>query len=138
MKLRFSLIAVLLVSCSDPLDVDFGSGPLIQTDASTYDLTQNGTLLQVSIPISFENRLPQAIYLQRCSGVALPILERKDGNEWKVEWSPRDICPTTGPIRLDPGALYLDILKTHRCCSGGPEGQEESLSKRACRAQPFP
>ena len=117
------LIALVLVSCSDPLDVDFGSGPLIQTDASTYTIIDSGTLLEVSIPVRLENRLPQAIYLQRCSGVALPILERKAGDDPEVDWihgcrsfccnfynqriknfySARremapDICPDLGPV----------------------------------------
>jgi hypothetical protein len=108
------LIAVLLVACSgDPLDVDFGDGPPIRTDASAYIVTQREGLLEVSIPFSFENRLPQTIYLQRCGGILLTILERKVGAEWETEWNAFERCPTSDPRTLSAGVLYVDTVRIH-------------------------
>ena len=114
MKPRFRLIALLLVSCSDPLDVDFGPGPLIHTDASTYIITKQEGLLEVGIPFTFENRLPENIYLQRCSTVVLPpILERKVGDEWRTAWSAPHYCASDRPFVLAPGALYVDTVRIY-------------------------
>jgi hypothetical protein len=109
----FCLIAVLLVSCSDPLDVDVGSDPLIQTNASTYTITKRDNLLEVSIPYRFENRLSQTIYLQSCLGTLAPVLERKFGDEWRTEWSQGDHCANDSPFLLAPGAVYVDTFRIH-------------------------
>ena len=106
-----AVLAVILVACStDPLDVDVGDGPLIRTDASSYVLTQRDGLLEVLIPVTFENRLPQPIYLQSCSRPIPPILERKVGDEWRVAWSERVLCSSVVPLYLEPGEVYEDTI----------------------------
>jgi hypothetical protein len=120
MKPRVCLLAVLLVACSDdPLDVDFGDGPLFRTDASTYTITREGDLLEVTIPFTFENRLPQTVYLQRCRGLLNPVLERKVGGEWRAAWRLTDLCGSAGPLTLQSGAQYADTIRIHAHPFGG-------------------
>jgi hypothetical protein len=114
MKRRFCLIAVLLASCSsDPLDVDVGGGPLIQTNASTYVLTRREGLLEVSIPVRFENRLTQTIYLRRCPDILPPVLERKYGDEWRTAWTAPVYCVSDHPFPLAPGAVHVDTIHVY-------------------------
>jgi hypothetical protein len=113
------LVGVVLASCSDPLDVDFGPGPLFQTDASTYVVSQRDNVLEVSIPFRFENRLPQAIYLQKCPGALPPILERKVGDTWSTEWIESDLCTGNAVLVIAPGASYADTVRIHAHPFGG-------------------
>jgi hypothetical protein len=120
MKRGFWLIAILLVACSDdPLDVDFGDGPPIRTDATAYVVSQRDGLLEARIPFSFENHLPQPIYLQRCNGVLPPVLERKVGDEWRLAWGDHEYCASQVALALAPGARYVDTLRLHAHPFGG-------------------
>jgi hypothetical protein len=120
MKTCLCLVALLLVACADdPLDVEFGDGPPIRTDATSYVVTQRDDVFEVKIAFTFENRLPQPIYLERCAGVLLPpLLERKVGDGWRTEWSAPDYCASFA-FTLAPGGRYQDTLRIHAHPFGG-------------------
>jgi hypothetical protein len=107
-------VALLLVGCAgDPLDVELAEGPAILTDASTYTLVWRDHVLEVAIPFTFENRLPQPVYLQRCAGVLPPSLETKVDGEWRKAWSAPDYCASSIPLQLAAGQRYSDTLRVY-------------------------
>ena len=114
MKPHICLIAILLVSCNDPLDVDFGSGPLFQTDATSYLVVPGGGIadvVEVDISFTFENRLPHRVYLAPCSGDLTPDLERKVGDGWRTAWSRHKYCTSGSPVVIEPGTTYADTVR---------------------------
>jgi hypothetical protein len=104
---RLAALALVLASCADPAAVD-PLVPLFVTDATSYQITERANLFEVRIPFSFENKLDQPIYLERCGGVFPPVLERKVGDGWRQQWIASDTCVSALPYVLAPGATYVD------------------------------
>ncbi len=108
-----------LAACSDPLDVDLGLGPLLETDKPTYTLTNTGSVIEVNIPFTYENRLQQTVFLERCSGILPPTLERKIGDEWRTAWEPNEYCRSESALALRPGVRWVDTLHLYAHPFGG-------------------
>ena len=116
-RARFLLIVpTLLNGClsatgpSDPL--------LLQTDALSYELVRDDPGLRVSIPYTFTNRTGGPVYLVNCRGGFGLHLERDDGGEWHVAWSPVLLACLSPPIVIEEDEVWADTLEVW----GAPPG----------------
>ena len=117
------LAAVAVASAcdlTDPLPVE----PLIQTDATTYQLVSDADGLSTEIPYVFENRTGASVYLVNCNGVFALRLERLERGQWNVAWSPVLPLCLSPPIVIEAGATFAATLHVW----GSPPNQNSAPS----------
>jgi hypothetical protein len=85
--------------------------PLLETDASTYELVRHEYGFTVSIPYTFTNRTGGAVYLTNCGGQLRLHLEREDGGDWHSAWAPILAACQSSPIVIEEDELWVDTLE---------------------------
>ena len=85
--------------------------PLLETDASTYELVRHEYGFTVSIPYTFTNRTGGAVYLTNCGGQLRLHLEREDGGDWHSAWAPILAACQSSSIVIEEDELWVDTLE---------------------------
>lgn len=84
--------------------------PGLRTQAREYTLERSETLWETLIPISFQNPLPDTVYMVNCNGELNMTLEKKTAAGWSTFWSPVTSLCLSPPVRIAPGGTYVDTL----------------------------
>jgi hypothetical protein len=119
-----TLVVSAAVACESATAPARGTGPLIQTGASEYELEQIGEALRVDVPYVFENRTAALVHLQNCLGGFHLHLERSEGVEWLWAWSPALFACLSSTIVIDVGETFADTLHIVGFLPGSSSGPQ--------------
>ena len=127
------LVFPLLASCEGditPPVVDGDTTPPIQTDATLYELRLDWVGLATDIPLRWENRAADTLYIVNCRGALAPVLEKEVADGWEAFWSPVLLACLSPPIVMEPGDVLVDTLHVWGALPGhnaGPEFKSDDL-----------
>jgi hypothetical protein len=132
-----SLSVFLLAACAagstgprdDQENSRVESDPLIRTDRQVYtakrgtskseDGTVVGRFVELTIPLRYTNFTGNSIYLPTCLGVNPPVLEKKQGSEWVVAYSPAVPACLGPPQVIEPGKTFDYVYQVEGYLPGG-------------------
>lgn len=102
--------AALLAACSTPPAVSRDPGPLLQTEALSYELTEDDVGYRARIPYTFRNETGGPVYLVNCEGDVRPLLEMDRNGIWFPAWEPFGTGCQSPPVIVPEGGTYGDTL----------------------------
>jgi hypothetical protein len=83
---------------------------LLKTDREEYLLQQDGSGYSVTIGYAYTNRTGGPVYLSNCNGDVSPAVQRLEGGEWQVAWSPvMNECLSLPVVIPDSGAYRNSV-----------------------------
>ena len=114
-----SLLLGILAACSSSTAPESrDEGPLLQTRQLEYVLAGDGRGWATEIDYEYTNSSDETVYLVNCNGSFALVLERLDGDEWKIAWAPVLLACLSAPITIRPGEVFQDTLRVW----GSPPG----------------
>lgn len=100
-------IAGLVIGCGAVTAPDYEGDAPLQTDRLAYQLQRDGDdNLRVEIPFTYHNRTGKTVYLLNCHADVSPSLQKWQGGEWVIAWSPILLLCLSQPIEVESDAVY--------------------------------
>lgn len=125
------LFTIVIAGCdSYGIEAAPPSGTLLQTDLPFYDadVVSNGPLfnrrrlVRVDIPYETRNTTSGSLYFIGCGRPPSAVLEKQQGDEWVVAYSPVELLCLSAPFDLEAGDLRRDTLRVRGFLPGQNAG----------------
>lgn len=102
------IVAALSLAACEPVAPDVDGG--IVTGRDSYVLQRTDSGIEGTIDHTFTNRTDETAYVVNCLGGHSLSLERWQGGEWVLAWSPVVLGCLSEPIVIEPGGAHSDTV----------------------------
>ena len=116
------LLGTMCMACEIPLGSNSASEQpsgliALQTDQAIYQAVprEDGRAIAIDIQLTFTNTAQAPVYFTGCHPPHASVMEKKEGNDWNVVFSPIVLLCLSPPVEVQPGDSIMFASPVYAC-----------------------